>query len=287
MIMALPHDSIAQIAAGAGGTIFVFIGIYMARKFWRQYQQSYLDGTATTLDSMYINMPAQNILYLGFLLGLGMLVVFGYISGNILIGIPFLIIGIITPKIVLSFLKKKRDKLFLIQLVDALMNMSNSLRAGFSLPQALELISREMPKPMCQEMRLVCQEMRLGVPAEDALYNLYKRMPSDDMDLVVTAIAIIRDVGGNLTEVFDNIAQLIRERQRIEGKIRTLTAQGKLQGVVMSLLPVFICIGLYIIAPDMFNVLFYTWQGWLALFGAAAMIGVAGFIISKIIKIDV
>ena len=141
------------------------------------------------------------------------------------------------------------------------MNLSNSLRAGFSLTQALELIHREMPNPMAQEIRLVCQELRLGVPLEDALNNLYKRMPSEDLDLMVTAIAIIRDVGGNLTEIFDNIAHLIRERQRIQGKIRTLTAQGRFQALIMCLLPGGICVGLYYIAPDLFAMLFHTGEG--------------------------
>lgn len=267
--------------------VFVFTGVQMGRRFWQQYQQNYLEGAATTLDSMYINMPAQNILYLGVLCGLILMGLMGWALGSFFAGLPFLVAGVLVPRIALQLLKKKRDELFVIQLVDALMNMSNSLRAGFSLPQALELIHREMPNPMSQEIRLVCQEMRLGVSAEEALGNLYKRMPSDDMDLVVTAISIVRDVGGNLTEIFDNIANLIRERQRIEGKIRTLTAQGKLQAVVMCLLPVLVSIGVYFMSPDLFNILFHTWQGWCALLVVLMMMGAAIAIIRKIIRIDV
>lgn len=281
------HYWIAVISAGVGMAVFIFTGVQMTRRFWAQYQQSYLEGAATTLDAMYINMPAQNILYLGVMCGLLLYGGISYVAGSLLAGIPFLLVGVVLPRIALAYLKKKRDELFIIQLVDALMNMSNSLRAGFSLPQALEMIHREMPNPMSQEMRLVCQEMRLGVPVEDALTSLYKRMPSDDMDLVVTAISIVRDVGGNLTEIFDNIATLIRERQRIEGKIRTLTAQGKLQAIVMCLLPVLVSAGVYFVAPDMFQVLFHTLKGWIVLFGVMLLMAVAILIIRKIIRIDV
>lgn len=281
------HYWAAILATGVGVMVFAFTGLQLARTIWQQYQQSYLEGAATTLDAMYINMPAQNILYLGVLCGLVLAGVTAYLSGNLAVGIPFLVVGLVLPRFALQYLKKKRDEIFIIQLVDALMNMSNSLRAGFSLPQALELIHREMPNPMSQEMKLVCQEMRLGVPVEEALTNLYKRMPSDDMDLVVTAISIVRDVGGNLTEVFDNISTLIRERQRIEGKIRALTAQGKLQATVMCLLPVVISVGVYFVSPSMFNMLFHTWQGWIAIMGVLLLMTVAILIIRKIIKIDV
>lgn len=281
------HDTIAMAAAAVAGFMFIFAGYFLFRRFMAQYKKNYIDGAAGTLDSMYITMPAQNIFYLGVLLGLLFGATVGWLSGNVAVAVPFFIIGMVLPRIALKYLKNRRDELFLIQLVDTLMNMSNSLRAGFSLNQALELIHREMPNPMSQEMRLVCQELRLGVPIEDALGNLYKRMPSDDMDLVVTAISIIRDVGGNLTEIFDNIARLIRERQRIQGKIRTLTAQGKMQAIVMCMLPVVIAVGLYYIEPGLFAMLFNTAPGWIALFIVLLLMAVAVFFIRKIITIDV
>lgn len=283
----MPHDMIAVAASGFGVAIFCYAGFVLGRDIWKQYQQSYVDGAATTLDSMYINMPPQNIFYLGLLSAILMFTLVSVLSGNFLVGVPFLLIGLLVPKIILIILKKKRDELFVIQLVDALMNMSNSLRAGFSLPQSLELIHKEMPNPISQEIRLVCQELRLGVEIEEALGNLYKRMPSPDLDLVVTAISIVRDVGGNLTEIFDNIANLIRERQRIEGKIRTLTAQGKLQAIVMCMLPVLVSTGVYFVAPDLFALLFGTIPGAIAIALVLLMMGVAVFIISKIIKIEV
>lgn len=281
------HANIALFSAAFAGFMLVFAGYFLARRFIQQYQRGYVDGTATTLDAMYVTMPAQNIFYLGLLLGLIFAAGATWFFGSPLAAIPFFTLGIMAPRFFLRYLKKRRDDLFLVQLVDALMNMSNSLRAGFSLNQALELIHREMPNPMAQEMRLVCQELRLGVQIEDALQHLHQRMPSEDLDLVVTAIAIIRDVGGNLTEIFDNIAHLIRERQRIQGKIRTLTAQGKMQAMVMCSLPLIISVGLYYIAPDLFGLLFYTAMGWGALMVVMMLMGIAIFFIKKIITIDV
>lgn len=278
---------IAVMAAGLAVLIFVFVGLLLLRRFWLQYQADYVEGTAVALDSMYINMPAQNLLYLGFLCAVILMLTVGLLSGNPLAALPFGVLGMILPKVVIRILKSKRDRVFNEQLIDALMNVSNSLRAGFSLPQALELVHQEMPNPMSQEIRLVCQELRLGLPIEEALDHLYRRMPSDDLDLVVTAIAIVRDVGGNLTEVFDNIAQTIRERLRIEGKIRSLTAQGRLQAIVVCMLPVVVLVGLHFIDPGLLASLYQTLQGWVILGAVLGLELAAILIIRKIVDIKV
>ena len=169
----------------------------------------------------------------------------------------------------------------------ALGNMSNSLKAGFSLPQAFELIAREMQPPIKQEFGLLTQEMRIGLPMEKALGNLLKRMHSQDLDLVVTSIDVSREVGGNLTEVFQNIAGTIRERQRVEGKIRMLSAQGRLQGLIMTLLPVFLMVFLSWFYPDYIDPLFNERAGWLLLSVAGVMLVIGGFVIHKILAIDI
>ncbi len=283
----LPHDLIAVVSAGLGAFLFALLGLHLAIRSYREYQKDYLDGTATTLDAMYVTMPPQNILYLSFLSFLTVTGLFSILSGNLLIGLPFGIPAFFVPRLILHVLKRRRDELFDVQLVDALMNISNSLRAGFSLTQALELVHREMPNPMSQEIRLVCQELRLGRPMEEALRNLHKRMPSADVDLMVTAISIVRDVGGNLTEVFDNIAHTIRERHRIEGKIRALTAQGRLQAIVVCLIPFLLGGAMYMIAGDLFRPMFTTAVGW-ALIGSCFVLIALGWLwIRKIVAIDV
>ena len=185
------------------------------------------------------------------------------------------------------YLKNARDKAFGLQLVDALVNMGNSLKAGFSLNQALELVQREMENPMSQEIRLVTQEIRLGVSVENALQHLLERMPSQDLDLVVTAITISREIGGNLTEVFDNIADTVRERHRIGGKIDALTAQGKLQGIIISLLPIGVGVALNLINPKKMEPMFNTFLGWLMIVGILGLEALGMFVIFKIVSIEV
>ena len=283
----LPHEWIAVGAALLAVTIFAFAGLAMGGRLWRDYERRYLDGAATTLDAMYVTMPAQNVLYLGVLCAAGVAILIAILSGSLLVGLVLGLPGFVVPKIILWLLKRRRDELFGFQLVDAMMNVSNSLRAGFSLPQALERVHREMPNPMSQEIRLVCQELRLGVPLEEALANLEKRMPLPDVDLVVSAITIVRDVGGNLTEVFDNISHTIRERHRIEGKIRALTAQGRLQAIVVSMIPFVLGGAMMVMMPDFFRPMYTTPTGW-CLIGVILVMEVIGALwIRKIVRIDI
>lgn len=283
----LPHETIAIACAGLSVLVLTFVGLRMLVRMYQEYEQQYIDGAAVTLDAMYVRMPAQNIFYLSIVCFLAATALMTLLSQRVYIGLAFGVPGFFVPRAILWLLKRRRDRLFEFQLEDALMNVSNSLRAGFSLPQALELIHREMPDPMSQEIRLVCQELRLGVPVEEALDNLYRRMPSQDVDLMVTAITIVRDVGGNLTEVFDNIAQTIRERHRIEGKISALTAQGRMQAIVVCSLPAVVGAGMHAIVPGMFERMYTTALGWAAIVLILILMAVGGFFIYKIVNIDV
>ena len=193
----------------------------------------------------------------------------------------------ITPAVVIYILKWRRDRKFGVQLVDALVAMGNALRAGHTLPAALELIAREMENPMGQEMRLVVQEMRVGVPMETALQHLHDRMRVEDLDILITSILISREVGGNLAEIFDNIADTIRERHRIDGKIASLTAQGKLQGGIIALLPVVITIFLHAWDPRFMQPMFQSWVGRGLLALVVVMLLVGAYTIYRIVSIKV
>jgi tight adherence protein B len=171
--------------------------------------------------------------------------------------------------------------------VDALMNVSNSLRAGFSLHQAFEMVQREMGNPISQEFRLLNQELRFGVSMQDALNHLLERMPSEDLDLVATAIIISRDVGGNLTEVFENIAATIRSRHRLYGKIKALTAQGKWQAGLICSLPPLLGLAINYVNPEMMRYVYTEPEGWV-LIAVIVILQVMGvFTILKIVDIDV
>jgi tight adherence protein B len=160
-----------------------------------------------------------------------------------------LVLGYWLPKFWLNRRKGKRLKAFNSNLADTIMLLANSLRAGSSFLQAVEMIVRETQPPISTEFARVIREVNLGLPLDEALSNLQRRVRSDDLDLMTTAIAIHHTVGGNLAEILDTIAFTIRERVRIKGEIRTLTAQQRMSGYVVGFLPVALVLLLSVIAP--------------------------------------
>jgi tight adherence protein B len=160
------------------------------------------------------------------------------------------IAGAVGPGMYVKSQQKKRLQKFNDQLSDMLNLMVNGLRAGYSTMQAMEAISKELPAPICDEFRRVIQEMQIGIPMETALDNLLRRIPSEDLDFVVTAINVQREVGGNLSEILDNISFTIRERVRIKGEVRVLTSQVRTSGSVLSMIPFFLVLVLWFLNPE-------------------------------------
>jgi tight adherence protein B len=166
-----------------------------------------------------------------------------------IIWIGGLLLGYWLPKFWLGRRKGKRLKAFNTNLADTIMLLANSLRAGSSFLQAVEMIVRESRPPISTEFARVIREVNLGLPLDEALANLQRRVRSDDLDLMTTAIAIHHTVGGNLAEILDSIAFTIRERVRIKGEIKTLTAQQRMSGYVVGFLPIALVLLLSVIAP--------------------------------------
>ena len=158
--------------------------------------------------------------------------------------------GGFAPGMYVKSQQKKRLQKFNDQLADMLNLMVNGLRAGYSTMQAMEAISKELPAPICDEFRRVIQEMQIGISMESALDNLLRRIPSEDLDFVVTAINVQREVGGNLSEILDNISFTIRERVRIKGEVRVLTSQVRTSGSVLSMIPFFLVLVLWFLNQE-------------------------------------
>jgi tight adherence protein B len=173
------------------------------------------------------------------------------------------------------------------QLTDALGTMSNALRAGLSISQAFESVVDSGMHPISDEFALLLQQMRVGMSFDDALSSLEKRIGSDDLTLVTTAIDIARRTGGNLTEIFDSISETIRARMRIERKVRTLTAQGRLQGLIVSLMPLFLCIVMTVMKPAMMIPFLMSGSGMACVAVASSMVFAGWLIIRKIVTIKV
>jgi tight adherence protein B len=186
--------------------------------------------------------------------------------------------------------QSKRLIRFNEQLADMLNLMVNGLRAGYSTMQAMEAVSKELPPPISDEFYRVVQEMQLGIAMERSLDNLLRRIPSDDLDLVITAINVQREVGGNLAEILDTISYTIRERVRIKGEIRVLTAQVMYSGRFLSMLPVFVIGVLYLINREYIMEFFSPAAGicgYLALGLAAGLIVAGYFAMNKLGDIEV
>lgn len=199
-------------------------------------------------------------------------------------------LGALIPRWYVGRQKSKRLIRFNDQLPDMLNLMVNGLRAGFSIMQAMETVSKEMPVPICDEFRRVVQEMQLGIPMERSLDNLLRRIPSEDVDFVITAINVQREVGGNLAEILDVISYTIRERIRIKGEIRVLTSQVMYSGKLLSLMPIALMILLWFINRD-YMMEFFTPENLIcgvgALITAAFLIGIGYFVMTRIANIEV
>ena len=205
---------------------------------------------------------------------------------TIAFAVIFAVIGWFVPDWYVKFQQRKRISAFNNQLGDTIILMANSLRSGYSFLQTMELVGRESPPPMSVEFRRAVREVGLGVGVQEALANLLRRVPSEDLDLMITAVQIQFEVGGNLATILDTIAHTIRERVRIQGEIRTLTAMGRASGWIISLLPVALGIFIMLINPNYMSAMF-AWP-WICMpICAAIMVGIGAWLIMKIVSIEV
>jgi len=205
-----------------------------------------------------------------------------------------MLIGFMLPRFWLNRRKNGRLNAFNKQLPDTITLLANALRAGSSFLQAIELVVRESRPPISTEFSRVIREVNLGLPFEQALENMVRRVRSDDLELMATAISIQHTVGGNLAEILDSIAYTIRERVRIKGEIRTLTAQQRLSGYVVGFLPIGLAGFLFIAAPNFMDAMFLNPPSVLGLPAGVVLLLFGGFmmfigfmLIRKIVDIEV
>lgn len=198
------------------------------------------------------------------------------------------VLGFFTPRFYVRMAQGRRLKAFNNQLGDFLNLMVNGLRAGYSVNQAMEAVANELPAPLSIEIGRVVQEMQIGLTMEVALANLLRRVRSEDLDLIVTAMNVQREVGGNLAEILDTISHTIRERVRIKGEINVLTAQGRITMYVIVFLPIAITIFLYLINREYISRLFNSgFCGWAMVVCTALSITAGYFTIRRIVSIEV
>ncbi len=206
---------------------------------------------------------------------------------QLVMALPMGIVGYFLPRFYVRFRQGLRQRTFYTQLPDAISLLANSLRSGYSLPQSMELLSREMQPPIATEFGRVVREIGLGLPFEQAMENMVRRNKNDDLDLTVTAILVNHEVGGNLSQVLEIIGHTIRERIRIKGEIRIMTAQQQLSGYIVGLMPFGLTFFLFVINPDYMGELFHSLCGQMLACTAFSFVGIAFVLIRKIVNIEV
>jgi tight adherence protein B len=184
-------------------------------------------------------------------------------------------------------LRVRRRKKLVLQLPDCLDALVGALRSGLSLPQALSLLAEQLPAPSNQEFGLVVRKLRLGMAIDEVLVEFEQRVATQEHVMFTTCMRISREIGGNLTEALERLADTIRKKIMMEGKIAALTSQGKLQGIVVACLPLFVMWALSSIEPDAMEPLFHSWLGYGVLTVIAALELVGFVLIRKIVRIDV
>ena len=209
------------------------------------------------------------------------------LTTNFVLAIVLFIAGFLYPKFWLASKRKKRLKKFNDGLADMISSIIKSLRAGFSFAQALQAVEEEVDSPIKEEVAIVLKEMQYGSNLEDALSHFYKRVPSGDLDIMIQAILIQRQVGGNLATVLSKIEDTIRERNKIYREVKTLTAQGRMSGLVIGLMPFVIGFLIYLIQPSYVSMMFKNPVG-IIMMSCGFISGIIGFLlIRKLTKIEV
>ncbi len=221
----------------------------------------------------------------GAALGCGL---FGFLFSHMfLLAAAATVAGAVIPYVLLRRKRNRRLKAFNTALPDAIDLMARSLRSGHSMNSSIEMIAEQSPEPLSSEFAQVFKQQRLGVHFRDALLQMGSRVPSRDLQFLITAILVQKETGGDITEILDRTAHVIRDRVRIEGEVRTRTAQGRLTGWILSLLPVIMLVLLNLVSPGYSSVLFHDPTGQKLLYTGGALILLGGLVIRKIVNVQV
>ncbi|MDA8377811.1 MAG: type II secretion system F family protein [Planctomycetia bacterium] len=251
-------------------------------------QRSLVEETARqNLVELFIFIDPRQLLIINLLLFLLLPGLLWLLTDSLVFVILSAVIAIYFPRVLTRWLRKRRQARFIRQMPDALLMLASSLRAGMGLGSAIEVLAQEQPPPFSQEMGLLIRSQRLGVTFDEALKIVEKRLPLEDFKLFTAALRISRDVGGNLADTLESLAETLARKAEVEGKIRSLTAQGRIQAIVMTALPVLLIIVLRVLEPKPMSLLFNSVMGW-AVLAAIVMMEIGGFFfIRRIVDIEI
>lgn len=285
----------------AGDTLFlgVLVLVFLAtalvayallqqgERFLASYRATFTESASANMADMFMFVDATRLFYMNLAAIVVLPALVWVLTGDVLSAVVVAGALIVLPGFFYRVMRKQRLKRFEQQLPDGLLLLSGAMRAGASLNIALESLVKEQPPPLSQEFELFLREQRLGLDFEKSLENMEKRLPIQDFSMVLAAMRISREVGGNLAETLESLADTLRRKQMMEGKIDSLTAQGKLQGIVMTALPFLLAVLLYLLEPEAMSKLWTTEVGWLVLGFIVVWLAAGNFFIRRITSIDV
>lgn len=235
--------------------IFSYYGISIALKKYDEAQKKRAEEATAQFEQMFIFLNKRMLMFMFPITALTAGSLAFIITRQWWMGLIFLAVGAIIPGWFISVMDSRRRKKFILQLVDGLMVMNSCLKGGLTLTQSFEVLAEEMSAPINNEISLLNREIKVGVTLEEALLRLEKRMPSEEMTLITSAILVARETGGDLTKVFSRLVETIRDRIKLREMVTTLTLQARLQSIIISLLgPVFFVV-VRKIRPDHFDIM--------------------------------
>tara|TARA_B100000315_G_C14547821_1_gene574162 strand:+ start:244 stop:1089 length:846 start_codon:yes stop_codon:yes gene_type:complete len=255
-----------------------YFGVNILLKRWDEAQKSKADQTTSQLEEMFVFLRKKVLIVLYIVIPLVAIFALFITTKKWWLALVGGIIGAFFPVWLVNFLDRKRRRKFIIQLVDGLMIMNSCLKGGLTLVQSFEVLAEETEPPMSQETALLNREIKVGVTLEEALMRMNKRMPSEEMTLVSSAILVARETGGDLTKVFMKLVETIRDRLKLRELVATLTLQARLQAIIISLLGPFFVYWVWRIKPDHFDIMWQDELGrWVLMI--AIVLQILGFIL--------
>ncbi|HHO69153.1 MAG TPA: secretion system protein F [Gammaproteobacteria bacterium] len=271
----------------ASAFLLGYLAVIQGRSFWGDYEAVFKESAEVNLGDMFLFIDPHRLFMYNVLALVVLPLLVLVLTGDLAPALGMALLVMVVPFYLYRSMRRKRWRAFERQLPEALSMISSGLGAGASLGMALESLVREQPAPLSQEFMLFLREQRLGVDFETSLRNMERRLPLADFHMFASALRISREVGGNLGEILERLADTLRRKATMEGKIESLTAQGKMQGYVMTALPVFLGFLLYFLEPEAMAQLFTTPKGWTVLAVVFIMESLGYVFIRKVTHIDV
>lgn len=271
----------------ASSTLTFYALFPLVEDKYGRLQRKKAQAASRVLEEMYIWVAQQKLILLFGLTPIILGVIFFGLFGNKLLILAGFIVGLGLPSIVLKQMERMRRKKFHSQLIDALISLSQSLKAGLSLLQALEVLVEEMPPPLSQEFSLIIKENKMGILLEDSFERLNKKMKLEDLNLLTTAILVARETGGSLTDIFIHLSDSIRNKNKIADQVKTLTTQARWQAVIMSFLPLVFAAFVFNINRNAFNIMWESDKGRLMLIWCVVSEIIGVFILRRLSRVEV